>query len=117
MINAQTLAYKYPSPSSLTATQLISLHLLLHRPTCDEESLDPVFGPYISVLPRDFESHPVAWSVKREIQQHGIDTKLLESLPPSVNTALQNVSRIFWDDWNAICGYLVISGIIILVYK
>jgi hypothetical protein len=107
MINSRTLASYYPANSSLTATQLISLHLLLYRPTGDDESLDPIFGPYISVLPRNFESHPVTWSVKREIRRHGVDTELLDSLPPSANAALQKVSQKFWDDWEAVYDYLV----------
>lgn len=107
MINTRTLATHYPVTSSLTATQLISLHLLLHRPTGDGESLDPIFGPYISVLPRNFESHPVTWSVRREVGENGVDTGLLDNLPPSANAALQRISQKFWDDWKAVYGYLV----------
>jgi len=104
MINVDTLAPHYPSPSLLTATQLISLHLHLHRPLRDGDSLDPFFGPYISVLPRDFESHPVTWLV--EGRWDGVGTELLESLPPSAMLALRLVCRKFWDDWAVVRHYM-----------
>ena len=105
MINVQTLAPHYPSPSSLTAVQLISLHLLLHRPTHDSQSLDPLFGPYISVLPRGFASHPLTWLV--EGQRQGAGIILLECLPPSATTALRQVFCKFRDDWKAVRQYMV----------
>jgi hypothetical protein len=106
MMNVKTLAPHYPSPSSLTATQLIPLHLLLHRPQRGGESLDPFFGPYISVLPRDFDSHPVTWSVEGG-RQDDVDTRLLESLPPSAIMALREVCRKFRHDWTVVLHYLV----------
>jgi hypothetical protein len=106
MMNVKTLAPHYPSLSDLTATQLISLHLLLHRPIRDGESLDPFFGPYISVLPRDFDSHPVTWLVE-EGRRDYVGTEFLESLPPSAMLALRKVCRKFWDDWSAVRSYMV----------
>ena len=107
MINTKTLASHYPSPSSLTATQLISLHLVLNRPSSNRKSLDPLFGPYISVLPRDFESHPLTWLLEQDAQQESIGTKLLECLPPSATTALRDVFGKFLIDWKAVRHYMV----------
>jgi hypothetical protein len=107
MINTQTLAPHYPSPSSLTAVQLISLHLLLYRPIRDSQSSDPLFGPYISVLPRGFESHPLTWLIEHQRQRKNDGTILLDSLPPSATRALREVSRKFWDDWKAVRQYMV----------
>ena len=106
MMNVKTLESHYPSPSCLTATQLISLHLLLHRPLRNGESSDPLFGPYISVLPRDFDSHPVTWAVDKD-RRDSVGTRLLESLPPSATMVLWKVSHKFWSDWTVVCKYIV----------
>ncbi|KAF7966118.1 hypothetical protein HWV62_39980 [Athelia sp. TMB] len=104
MINIKTLAPYYPHDfSKLSATQWISLHMCLYRPLGDGPSSDPLFGPYISVLPRDFVSHPVVWMVKQDLRQTGLDTQLLEHLPPTTLAALKKVCLKFWDDWGAVC--------------
>lgn len=112
-MNARTLGPHYSmwksSSSPLTATQLISLHLLLHRPLDDQESLDPLFGPYISILPREFDSHPLTWIVKQEFAgtTKSLETKFLEYLPPSVMVALVKLATRFWADWKTICEHVV----------
>ncbi|KAJ7905474.1 hypothetical protein B0H14DRAFT_2660424 [Mycena olivaceomarginata] len=68
LVNCRTLAPHYPA--GLDAIQLISLHLGRYRRT---PQLDPLFGPYISTLPREF-SHPLTTHV------HQTDS----TLPPSV---------------------------------
>ncbi|KAJ3725976.1 hypothetical protein C8R42DRAFT_718227 [Lentinula raphanica] len=93
LMNIKTLSSHYGSAmKSLSATQLISLHLLLHRPRPDEDSLEPLFGPYISTLPRNFDYHPLSWISK------SINTELLELLPPSTKQALHDLSSKFQND-------------------
>lgn len=108
MMNTKTLAAHYPA-STLTATQLISLHLMLHRPRREDDSLDPLFGPYISVLPREFDSHPLTWTVRRFFLRDTchLESFLLESLTPSASVGLEKISRKFYQDWRIVWGYMV----------
>ncbi|KAI9509365.1 hypothetical protein F5148DRAFT_766220 [Russula earlei] len=105
-INVDTLRH-YPYSRTLTATQLISLHLLLHKPAPDCESDDAQFGPYISILPRDFGGHPLTWIVHRTL---GVGSReehsLLRLLPPCVLSDLVLLERRFWKDWQAVRVYL-----------
>ena len=106
-INMKTLGH-YPNLKRLTATQLISLHLLLHKPAPGCESDDSHFGPYISVLPREFGSHPLTWVVHRTLgAQSREEHILLRLLPPSVLFDLLLLEGRFWKDWEAVRQYLV----------
>jgi len=106
-INMETLEH-YPYSKRLTATQLISLHLLLSKPAPGRESDDPHFGPYISFLPRDFGNHPLTWIVRRTLSVGSQEeNKLLGLLPPSVLSDLLLLERRFWKDWEAVHLYLV----------
>ncbi|KZT11365.1 SET domain-containing protein [Laetiporus sulphureus 93-53] len=106
LINVDTLGPMYISSrrgQMLTATQLISLHLFLHKPREDEDSLDPAFGPYISTMPRNFDSHPLSWLVKsKQSQPQMPETLLLETLPPSVTAALTSLYNRFELDQRAV---------------
>ena len=108
--NILTLSPHYPcSDPPLTAVQLISLHLALHRPKPGKDSLDPLFGPYISVLPGDFAFHPLSWL---RGQGHGSLSRvhaktLLDMLPISVMDSLNRLSDKFETDWKRVSGYLV----------
>ncbi|KIJ69446.1 hypothetical protein HYDPIDRAFT_106062 [Hydnomerulius pinastri MD-312] len=114
MMNKMSLKQLY-SPQArvtkaLTAVQLISMHLLLWRPKADEGCTDAHFGPYISTLPRNFESHPLTWLVQSKL---GGDTTsatnrsiLLERLPQSVSVALQQLYMRFWEDWNKVQTFM-----------
>ncbi|KAF8503575.1 hypothetical protein F5888DRAFT_1606276, partial [Russula emetica] len=105
-INMKTLGH-YPYSKRLTATQLISLHLLLHKPAPGCESDDPHFGPYISILPRDFGSHPLTWVVHRTLGAESREEHtLLRLLPPSVLFDLLLLEGRFWKDWEAVRQYL-----------
>ncbi|KAJ8520402.1 hypothetical protein ONZ45_g2792 [Pleurotus djamor] len=107
LLNSKTLSPHYPSSSKLSATCLISLHLLLHRPIGEDNSADPLFGPYISVLPRDFESHPLTWRVRRELSSDTVvEGKLLESLPGSVKSGLNELWMRLIKDWRLSCNYV-----------
>jgi hypothetical protein len=106
-INMKTLGH-YPHSKRLTATQLISLHLLLHKPSLGCESDDPHFGPYISILPRDFGGHPLTWVVHRTLGAGSREEHtLLRLLPPSVLFDLLLLEGRFWKDWEAVRHYLV----------
>ncbi|KAI0273614.1 hypothetical protein BC834DRAFT_966115 [Gloeopeniophorella convolvens] len=105
-LNARTLAH-YPNSKQLTATQLIALHLLLFRPTVGKESDDRLFGPYISILPRDFGSHPLTWIVHRTLGAASREeSTLLDLLPPSTLAALGSLEERFWKDWGTVRLYL-----------
>ncbi|KAH7930793.1 SET domain-containing protein [Leucogyrophana mollusca] len=110
LMNIKTLKTTYftrGSPESLTAIQLMSLHLSLYRPQGEEDSPDPLFGPYISTLPRDFDSHPLTWLVKRiqNMAPRG-DVNLLQCLPPCVHDALQKLHTRFQEDWAAVTQFM-----------
>ncbi|KAI0031839.1 hypothetical protein K488DRAFT_71128 [Vararia minispora EC-137] len=104
-INIITLESQYPG-AELSAVQLISLHLFLHKPLGDTDSFDPLFGPYISVLPRDFDGHPLTWAIRRTLGRADAGTALLGFFPPHVNTLLAQLERRFWEDWKAVREYL-----------
>lgn len=100
LLNCKTLAPNYPP--GLDAFQLISLHLCLYRPLDPSHSLDPLFGPYISTLPRDFDSHPLTGHVQRQ-------TDSFCEFPPSVSTALLRLHARYLHDWRTVRGYIVRS--------
>lgn len=103
--NILTLGPYYPgSDHALTAVQLISLHLALHQ-----SSPDPIFGPYISVLPRDFAFHPLTWLRKRNhaVLSRDSEERLLDALPLSVMRKLMDAFAKFETDWKRVSDYLV----------
>ncbi|KAL0946918.1 hypothetical protein HGRIS_013079 [Hohenbuehelia grisea] len=109
LMNLRTLAPHYPDASAISATCLIALHLLLNRPQGDSASLDPLFGPYISVLPVDFSSHPLAWLVRCGREPPGCapcEEKLLQALPPSYTKSLSSLYDRFLVDWKNISKYI-----------
>jgi hypothetical protein len=111
-MNKMTLKWLYPRnvrvDKALTAVQLISMHLYIWRPKADEDSADPFFGPYISMLPRDFGSHPLTWLVLSKLNKaDDLLNSLLDSLPSSVLAALHRLHTRFWDDWRKVRAFLV----------
>lgn len=110
-MNIRTLVGLYPKARpKLTATQVMSLHLLLHRPCYpDVFSKDPIFGPYISVLPSNFHSHPLTWVLRPQdpCSEGVIGHDLLEHIPKGVLHTLEAVAARFRQDWERICRYLV----------
>lgn len=111
MINLKTLTSIYGLSTTnppLTATQIISLHLLLHRPTEEGTTCDPTFGPYISTMPHEFDTHPVTWAVRNHLHRaNTAEMTLLSSLPPIVSSALEKQVRTFMTDWKAVVEYIV----------
>ncbi|KAH7889711.1 hypothetical protein F5I97DRAFT_1800507 [Phlebopus sp. FC_14] len=115
MMNMITLAPHYPPAATemLTATQFISMHLFLWRPRAHEDSTDPHFGPYISTLPRCFDSHPLTWVVQSmdAASSHAAahHVSLLQQLPPSVAARLQQLRTKFSEDWIQVKAVLLIQ--------
>jgi len=116
LLNALTLELHYPpSQQRLSCTQIVSLHLLLHRPLNNQaDSDDPLFGPYISVLPREFDSHPLTWLWKEDNYGSAavlLEIQLLDALPTSILAKLNKMFGLFKGDWFRIQGYLVCSSL------
>ena len=111
MVNVKTLSPLYPTTFGgleLSANQMVSMHLLLHRPIGEEDSLDSRYGPYISTMPRDFDSHPITWVVRSQLHaEDNLWPTLCKFLPSSVKKALQDATARFWDDCDSVCLYLV----------
>ncbi|KIY50871.1 SET domain-containing protein, partial [Fistulina hepatica ATCC 64428] len=92
--------------SALSAVQLISMHIFLWRAhPSSRESPDAAFGPYISVLPRDFASHPLSWICNQEHED------LLSCLPVSVRHLLDRLHERFLSDWSRIANFLTRDGL------
>ncbi|KAI6150781.1 hypothetical protein BKA82DRAFT_4119678 [Pisolithus tinctorius] len=111
MINVTTLRPHYPPKvvQALTGIQLVSMHLFLWRPKGDnEDSEDPLFGPYISTLPREFGSHPLTWVVQSKHQGTACqDDHLLRWLPPSVSSTLDRLHHRFTTDWSKVHSVMI----------
>jgi len=109
LLNSLTLSPHYPQTHpKLTCTQYISLHLYLHRPVSGHQSLDPLFGPYISLLPTQFDSHPITWLWR---QQHGrtdsnTEIQLLDALPLQIMLKLNRILDLFKKDLTRVQDYL-----------
>ena len=108
LLNSFTLSPVYPRlDPPLTAFQLISLHLTLHRPK-DSKSSDPLFGPYISILPLDFAYHPLTWLYGRITGLASAnEEQRLDLLPPNVLESLNELYNRFRTDWERVSDYLV----------
>lgn len=110
LLNSLTLSPHYPpSKPRLTCTQIVTLHLLLHRPKNGQPSSDPLFGPYISVLPEKFDSHPLTWLWQKEhdISVSSPEAQLIDALPPRILGKLDKIANLFEVDWNVVKAYLV----------
>lgn len=110
MINLLTLKPHYPHvPQPLSAIQLISMHLFIWRPQSGDDSDDPLFGPYISILPRDISDHPLMRLVQSKYleQPETANEAVLQTLPPSVFAELKCVYGRFLDDWVKVHSCLV----------
>lgn len=112
-MNVLTLKSHYPDANDLTAVQKITMHLFLHQPSDGGDSQDPLFGPYISVLPRDFDSHPLSWLIRTTSAIGGApdqscahERSLLSFLTPSVQSSLAELKEKFRKDWDAVSDYL-----------
>ncbi|KAG2349924.1 SET domain-containing protein [Suillus weaverae] len=118
LMNIRTLKSLYPTsrPTPLTAVQMISLHLYINRPHGGEDSPDPHYGPYISTLPREFDSHPLTWIVRSKSGMESGGAPLLGYLPPSVHASLVKLHDRFCQDWAAIRAYLTANSYICSKY-
>ncbi|KAF9653109.1 SET domain-containing protein [Thelephora ganbajun] len=109
LVNVKTLAPLYPGGKHLSAHQLISLHLCLHKPPSDtKESTDNLFGPFISILPREFDSHPLTWLVHKNLgYENELKSTFLALLPCSTRSALDVMAERFTRDLCAVTKYLI----------
>ncbi|KAH6918599.1 hypothetical protein BKA70DRAFT_1457475, partial [Coprinopsis sp. MPI-PUGE-AT-0042] len=96
----------------LSSTQIISLHLLLHRPTSTGGSRDPLFGPFIAILPESFDGHPLTWLLKqrRLSSETFVESDMLSKLPPFVSQDLERVSKGFLADWERHSATLLVKA-------
>ena len=80
---------------------------MIHRPR-DGVSSDPLFGPYISVIPQDFESHPLTWLWKerRNSDPGGVENKLVNVLPERIHAKLGKIMDLYDQDWLRVRDYL-----------
>lgn len=83
-MNIKTIGHLYDA--SLTATQMMTLHLWRNR-----GKQDCLFGEYMASLPDDFNGHPL---VKDTI-----------GLPESVKAAVHDVRKRFESDVAFLCSY------------
>lgn len=128
-MNSRTLKPVYPqiplegyTPEStnkriLNGTQLLSIHLALHRPVSEEDSDDPNFGPYLTTLPREFDAHPLSWLIRKELGIAGAEElDLLQNLPPSVLANVEAVGKRYRNDWDTarLCVVRRISEVMVL---
>jgi hypothetical protein len=86
--------------------QLLSLHLFLTIPEGEQDTSDDTFGPFISILPREFDSHPLTWAVLKKL---AIGSAMLDLLSPSITRLIVDVERRFWEDWHSVLNYMVCS--------
>jgi hypothetical protein len=106
-MNVKTLFPLYGTiGNSLSATQLISLHLFLHKPDKGKFCTDTAFGAYISILPEDFNSHPLTWLIKSSSGDES-DAFFLNYLTPAATRALNLVAGRFQEDRKAVLQFLV----------
>ncbi|KAF8507343.1 SET domain-containing protein [Hysterangium stoloniferum] len=104
-MNIETLAPLYGVKHGLSATQLISLHLFLHKPDEGRCTTALNFGAYISILPEDFASHPLTWLIKSSSGDHS-DAFLLDCLTPAAVRALSQVAGRFQEDRKAVLDFM-----------
>lgn len=109
LMNVKTLAPLYPGAKRLSAHQLISLHLYLHKPP--DRPIDNRFGPFISTLPREFDSHPLTWLVLRNPDEDNKPgSTFLTLLPSATRSLLNTVAERFHQDSSAVARYLNGNG-------
>ncbi|KAF9792401.1 hypothetical protein BJ322DRAFT_1151116 [Thelephora terrestris] len=114
LVNVKTLAPLYPGSKRLSAHQLISLHLYLHKPLdSTQESGDNLFGPFISILPREFDSHPLTWVIEQTLNgDNEPGSTFLALLPRSTRFLLSTLAGRFQRDSNAVIKYLLPLGLV-----
>jgi ribosomal lysine N-methyltransferase 2 len=104
-LNSLSPLYGLSITSGLTAIQLISMHLFLHRP--GPGGTDADFGPYISILPERFDGHPLSWLISSSRGEPQDVVFLLDCLPPATQRALNAMADRFWKDWKVVSQTLV----------
>jgi hypothetical protein len=96
-MNIKTLSPLYrpgAGKKALTAIQMVCLHLALHRPKEGHPSTCSRFGPYISVLPTEFDGHPLTWRVGED----PIGKGLLQHITPTAQRLFEKLCNRFEND-------------------
>lgn len=71
-------------------------------------SHDPSFGPYISVMPGVFDSHPLAFAVRQAPSGYlSLVQPLLDLLPSAVAASLGKMKTRFLADWIVVRNHVV----------
>ena len=71
-------------------------------------STDSLFGPFISILPREFDSHPLTWLIHKNLgDENEVESALLALLPRSTRSVLDVLAERFERDSSAVAKYLV----------
>jgi hypothetical protein len=114
LLNIKTLSPIYTkdtgqlSKLTLSAHQFISMHIYLRARLSHNKAEADSFDPYISILPQDFDSHPLVWLVKSKAGiASKVENELLEQLPPSVSASLDALHAKFCVDKSAVFSFLV----------
>lgn len=105
LLNSRTLRHLMPRylVQKLSAIQLISLFLCLHRHTdkfTDRQS--SLFLPYIDTLPRSFKEIPLWWTASSNFKLARSLEKLLKLAPEHVQLACKAIENRFNVDWKAV---------------
>ncbi|KZV78605.1 SET domain-containing protein [Exidia glandulosa HHB12029] len=109
LLNLRTLRLVYPrffdgvkNKTGLNAIQLLALHLFLHRPKDNAPSTDEHWGPYITSLPTEFDTHPLVWRCREDDDARD----QLSLLPLPHRRAVEAVWTRFQNDAEAVTGFL-----------
>ena len=74
------------------------------------ESTDSLFSPFISILPREFDSHPLTWLVHKNMgDENELESTFLALLPRSTRSVLDALAERFERDSDVVIKYLVSS--------
>jgi hypothetical protein len=105
LFNYETVVKLHPGLENLTAIQLLSYHLALHRPSRSPSALtgsehDP-FGPFVASLPAAFDTHPL-WLAHAHAPPASRKKwkKLSGCLTASLKAKTDDVERRFHNDWD-----------------
>jgi hypothetical protein len=104
LVNIKTLLPHYRLDSKrgpLSATQMVSLHLGKYRPCNGQPSGCSTFGSYISVLPTEFDGHPLTWLIREDV----VGKRLLPTMTSTARRLLDGLHDRFRKDLAAIRGF------------
>jgi hypothetical protein len=104
LLNKKSLARLYDAPlKDLSSSQLISLHLALHRNASvkDFEDGKERYLTWMPVLPASFEGMPLWWTQNSDLATASLARQVLECAPESAQAIISKVEQGFLKDWQA----------------